>query len=104
MRLKDLYPGPPPTGQRLAQTKWRKWIQAECAYRSKHTEPELWFTVDKLESVKNHLGGLLATKANLPEGDELDRLFHRVCAMHALASIQLEQYQVQRKRAADGGF
>lgn len=59
---------------------------------------ELQRDVDKLEAIRNQLGAKLANLANVPEGDELERLFHYVCNLHREAHTELDKRLEPRAR------
>jgi putative DNA primase/helicase len=94
LRYADLFNGPPPTRERKAQ--------AALHERRLQSLRELERDVYKLESIRNQLGAKLAAVANVPEGDELERLFHYVCDLHREAQTELDKRKKPRLGGSEG--
>ena len=77
---RDLFPGPPPSPERLAAMQAGR-IAAERQRRAaRATEREAWDKVRRWSAVVNALGAKLArTSENLAVQDALKRAFHDAC-------------------------
>jgi len=103
LRFADLFDGAPATPAQLTEMNRERAAQAAVDERRRRSLRSLEDNVTKLAWIRNELGAKLAALANVPEGDELDRLFHQVCDMHRAAAVELEQYHAEQRRAAGNG-
>ena len=101
LRFADLFPGPPPTPQQLMKMERERTARAALHERNRRAQRSVEGQLRKLESIRNQLGAKLAVLADVPEGDEVARLFHHVCDRHRIAHEELEQLLTKKESRAE---